>query len=237
MAVVRNRSNSARCITEDECAAGRSSMPPSFLIVPKESMDISENEQEYRLNINSTGNIMTTQIKSKKPRRSKLRSIVLLFLAISFVAATACAVVLSFQRFRRNNEEGEQTTTAGKAEPIQLGSTCTNDLSCGKGNACLFGTDSSSSWREKAQAWSNTGSLRSYERVGRCVQDLACMPHPVTGRLPCSDGRGSCVLGTCTCAFGFSGSQCERSARAFATLIFGAKKSNKQLLHEEATRW
>ena len=100
MGAFRNRSNSAHYFTEDGCATGQRAVPLSFL-APKKSMDESENEKEHQLNAK------ITKIKSKMPRLSKSRSIVLLLLVIAFVAATAWAFVLSFQRFGRNNDEGE----------------------------------------------------------------------------------------------------------------------------------
>ena len=136
--------------------------------------------------------------------------------ATLFAMATVAGVAWLLRLSPSSRHEDASSPVVG------LGSSCTNDDMCGDGNACLFRSDTDpSAWRAVLPA---PPGIPIYDHVGKCIKDHAC------SKADACNGRGSCVLGTCTCDFGFSGPDCELSSRAYVTLVFGAKERPEHLL-------
>ena len=186
----------------------------------------------------SDDEMVTKSSLSAKPSSASERRLFLLNLTIAnklfFVLCVAIAGLILLQQrwddlpevrssFHAFSYRSPSTSLSKTSDLLPLGAECRSDESCGPGNACVYHGEES--WRISERPHDGKPG---WSRVGTCTKDNVCTPYSC-------NSNGACVVGQCTCNFGWKGEKCEKSSFAFATLLYGALTSTKHMF--ATTAW
>ena len=201
---IRNRSWSG----SRDCELRQATRAPLSSAVSVRSTE--SDEDEYLSFFTTTKPVSSPGASSQRVSTMHLAVLFLLCILVS-------ALVLFQQRWAFATSSASSSTSSSF---LPIGSDCRSDDQCGSGNACLFNDDSAPGWRLAPRP---TDGKSGWVRVGTCARDTVCTP------LSCH-GNGKCVLGQCSCDYGFKGDACAESAFAFVSLLYGTSASTKQML-------